>query len=604
MKTKNIAVVMSVTVAVALLMSCSKEFLNRPPQSSFVDASFYQTDAQVLQGTAALYSMAWKDYCDKANWKMGDAKAGVVGSPGNNYDDYGDFTKFQITGTSNGNKAAYIAFYEVIGQANTVRDNINAYAGSGVTPAIKNHAIAECRFMRATALAYLVMNYGPVPIVDDNEQHLVNSVLKRNTVSSIWKFIIKDYQFAAQNLLPTLAGGQAGRLTKWSAEAMLARTYLNVAGLNWADAPNTPGTLDAKYLDSAKYYADRVITLSGKGLLTNYADLFKYPYDNNNESLFELEWVYTSGSNSYQYANTMDSQISPDASLGEGWGSAWGASLWALSLYDGLFNKYTIDVATHSETARCDSSLLPGFTKDQRLQATFMLPGFKYPELVQNGTTTTFIDANNVIQYNPSNVQRNGDIPAHSNGHNLAYIKKYVIGTVKPSAQQDYPNNVYMLRLAEMFLIYAEAAVLDNTAASDAKALSYFNAVHTRAGLPAAPVDSLTSSHAWDYIFHERVKEFAFEGMVWYDLVRLHYYDTQNHVYHILQSQDRGEYLVVPTPWPNPTGWSFFKTAWFTLPDQIDKATVSDANFYCPIPADEIAQAPSLSAPPVDYGSN
>ncbi len=591
MRTKNTILI---TIVVATLLACSQDFLNQPPQSSIVNANFYQTDDQVLQGTAALYSMAWKDYCDKANWKMGDAKAGVVGAPNNNYDDYGDFTKFQVTGTSNGNKSAYQAFYEVIGQANTVIDNINAYAGSGVSSAVRNHALAECRFMRATALAYLVMNYGPVPIIDDNEKYLSSPALRCNTVSSIWKFIIKDYQYAAKNLMALPASGQAGRLTRWAGEAMLARTYLNIAGLNFSD-PTAQGSLSQNYLDSAKYYSDRVITMSGRKLLTSYADLFLYPYDNNDESLFELEWVYTSGNNAYQYANTMVSQISPDPSLsaaGDGWGGAWGATLWTLSLYEGLFNKYTVDPTNHN-----DSTKAPGFTLDQRLHASFMLPGFKYSELPINGNSTTFIDANKVIQYNPPS---SSGKPLHSNISNIAYIKKYVVGNVTPSAQQDYPNDVYMLRLAEMYLIYAEASVLSNTAAGDSKALTYFNAVHTRAGLAPVPVDSLTTSHAWDYVFHERVKEFAMEGMAWYDLVRRQYYDAQ-HVYDILEAQDRGLYLAAPTPWPNPTGWMFFKTAWFTLPGSIDKATVNSANFYVPIPQDELAQAPSLSLPPVEY---
>jgi hypothetical protein len=104
-------------------------------------------------------------------------------------------------------------------------------------------------------------------------------------------------------------------------------------------------------------------------------------------------------------------------------------------------------------------------------------------------------------------------------------------------------------------------------------------------------------------IFSERVKEFAMEGMVWYDLVRRHYYDPQ-HVYDILNSQDRGLFLVIPNPWPNPTGWSFYKTKWFTLPSQIDVVTANDGNFMMPIPQAELSQAPSLNDDPEPYVFN
>lgn len=578
MKNKNSVVVLALLTTVGMLTSCQKDFLNKPPQASLVDATYYQSDDQVLAGTAALYSAAWKDYCDQANWKIGDVKSGLVFAPFS-YSDYRDFSTFNITGLSASNLFAYKSFYEATGQANTVIHDLNQYAGPAVSKAIKNHAIGECRFMRATAYTYLVMNYGPVPIIDDNTKYLSNPVLRRNTVETVWEYIKRDYLFALKNLMDQPPLGQAGRLTKWAAEGMLARTYLTLAGIT--------GTLNQSYLDSAKYYADRVIRLSGKSLLPNYADLFHYPYDNNNESLFELEWVYSSNGNlSYQYSNTMVSQITPDNSIaanGDGYGSGFGATNWMLSQYTGL-------VAGYANGA----SASPGFTADKRLPATFMLPGFTYPEIAVNAGSA-FMSQQHVVQYNPQNTTAGN--PTDGQGYHLAFIKKYVIGNIPGQTnKQDYPNDTYMLRLAEMYMIYAEAAVLSNGGSTtDPQALTYFNAVHTRAGL-----QPVATALTWDVIFIERAKEFAMEGMVWYDLVRRHYYDAQ-HVYDILNSQDRGLFLVIPSPWPNPTGWSFYKTKWFTLPAQIDVVTANDGNFFMPIPQAELSQAPSLSQEPVPY---
>ena len=50
-----------------ILTACSKTFLEKPPTDSIVDASFYKTDAQLLAGTALLYSKVWFDYNDKAS---------------------------------------------------------------------------------------------------------------------------------------------------------------------------------------------------------------------------------------------------------------------------------------------------------------------------------------------------------------------------------------------------------------------------------------------------------------------------------------------------------------------------------------------------------
>ena len=551
MKIRNIIIA---TLAVwATLTACSDAFLDNPPQDSLVDANFYKTDAQVLAGTAPLYSAAWKSYVDKANFKLGDIRGGTV------FRAWGDrdAVEFNITDVSEANEQAYQAFFIIIGQANLNIYNINTYAGPEVSSEIKKHAIAEARFMRATAYTHLVMNYEEVPIIENNLDLLFDpSKVRKNTKESIWEFIKRDYEFAAENLLEESV--LPGRITKWSAEGMLARTHLAMAGLG-----KGPGARDQAHLDAAMEYADRVITMSGKQLLSDYANLFLYPYDNNNESLFELEWVYSTAPNAYEASNTMVSQITYSndiAANGDGWGGDLSATWWLLSMYDGLM---------------VDDGATPGFTLDQRLKASFMLPGFTYPEIHLNST------GEQLVFPNPGT----GD-------NNYASIKKYVIGKVAGvTDKQRYPNNTYMLRLAEMYLIYAEAALGNGTSTSDAKALQYFNEVHQRAGLP-----QFTDPLTWDDIFEERMKEFAMESMAWYDLVRLHYYDPDK-AYAIINAQDRGLFVAKPNQWPNPTAWTFTKTSWFTN----RSANASSGNFRLPLPASEVSQAPGLSLEAVAY---
>jgi starch-binding outer membrane protein, SusD/RagB family len=551
-------ILITALTALGVFSSCSDEFLERPPQDTLVDAKFYKTNDQVLASTAGLYSAVWKDYIDKANFKLGDFRGGTVFRAWNDR----DHVLFNTTSVSDDNSAAYRAFYVIIGQANMAIQNITKYAGSGVSPAVKNHALGEARFMRATAYTHLVMNYGAVPIIENNLENLSNPTLKRNTIESVWEFITRDYEFAAANLLEQPV--QPGRVTRWSAEGMLARTWLTRAGVG------QNGTRNQEYLDKAKQYAESVIINSGKSLLPNYADLFLYPYDNNNESLFELQWVFTTD---YSYANTMVSQItySNDIANGDGWGGDIGASWWMLSLYDGLIQ---------------NNGATPGFTLDKRLKATFMLPGFKYPEITQTVRDAAGKESEQDLVF-PN--------PGDDADQSFASIKKYVIGKAKDvnnqAAQQRYPNNTYMLRLAEMYLIYAEAALGNNASTEDAKAVEYFNKVHMRAGLPEFE-EALT----WQIIFEERIKEFAMESMAWYDLVRLHYYDPQR-AYSIINSQDRGLFVIEPNRWPDPTAWTFTKTSWFN-----DRFVVANSgNFVLPLPASEVSQAPSLSEEPVPY---
>lgn len=558
-KIKHIHYFTLALLAFTAMAGCKKSFLEKPPLSSIVDANFYKTDDQVMAGTSLLYSEVWFDYNDKAMYNLGDFRGGTTYSAWN---DRGN-VMFNTTGDNGENGASWRAFYNVVGQANLFLYNIERYGGPNVSPAVKKTAIAEARFMRALAYRFLVMNWGPVPIIENNFDKLFDSTITRNTVPSIWRFITREMRAAAEDL--PVSSMQEGRLTKWSAEGMLARFYLTRAGVE-----ANGGARKQEFLDSAKYYAQRVITQSGKRLLNSYADLFKHPYDNNAESLFELQWVF-SGPNVWGTQNSIQEYLafSPDISFG-GWGGDKSATWWMISLYDGF--------------ALQPNGTLKGRTLDQRLHETYMLPGFTYNEI------TKVSDRQKLVY------------PDNPGEQEFAAIKKYVIGSpidlAGIASQQHYPHNTYMMRLAEMYLIYAEATIGNNASTTDATAVEYFNKVHTRAGLPAYEVGGPQGSGplTLETIQRERFKEFAMEGMSWYDLVSIHYYDPTR-AYSILNGQDRGLYSMTVDQMPNPTEWTFIKTSYFTE----RTINASSANFQLPIPNVELAQAPNLNRPPVDY---
>jgi hypothetical protein len=104
-----------------------------------------------------------------------------------------------------------------------------------------------------------------------------------------------------------------------------------------------------------------------------------------------------------------------------------------------------------------------------------------------------------------------------------------------------------------------------------------------------------------DAILSERFKEFAVEGMAWYDLVSLHYWNP-NKAYSILNSQDRGFYYVTPDNVNNASTWTIKKTPWATAASGNPRTiNATSGNFRIPIPAAEMAQAPWLSEAAVDY---
>ncbi len=205
-----------------------------------------------------------------------------------------------------------------------------------------------------------------------------------------------------------------------------------------------------------------------------------------------------------------------------------------------------------------------------RRKATWMAYGDFYPEIqIANGgytyeKTTTALNA-----------------------------KKYVCGSTKDNpkiSRMNCPVNTYMIRLAEVYLIYAEAKLGNQTSTTDDEALTYFNMVRTRSNLKAK------SSISFEDIRHERRIELCLEGQYWYDMVRWAYYKQQEVINYII-SQKRD--VIEPVEWNEAEQK-------LELDDSRDSGsrsigTVDATIFILPYPESETVQNPLLKASPVPY---
>lgn len=532
---------------IIILAGCSKDFLNRPPEDAIVDANFYQSSDQVLAGTAPLYNIVWFAYNDKSSHGIGDGRGGLLMSGSYEIDNI----RMQTTDITPEVASSWNSFFNVVAQSNMVINNLTKYTSSAVPENVKQAGIAEGRFMRGLAYAYLVQNWGPVPVITNNNVLLTDTSITRNTVETVWEFVIREIRFAAQNLPATPL--QKGRLTKWGAEGVLARMFLTRAGVG------ASGSRNQSDLDSAAWYANDVIQNSGASLMTNYEDLFLMKNNNNPESLFALQWKYDGDwgtQNSVQAFLAYGSEIT---GFGDGWGGDLGASYDMLKQYD---------------------------PADKRRKATFMFPGDHYSYIHQSVD-----DPNNPGKKIIQELQVPWNFVGTERYNVRAWVKKYVVGRPEDNdgkvTQQHTEINTYMLRLAEVYLIYAEALLGNNPSTGDGQALKYYNAVRTRAGLATKTVIT------WDDIYNERRLELAMEGQQWYDIVRLHYFDPAKALT-ILNNQDKGTYRIVPNAATNATSWTVTSDVPAYYP-------VSESNFMIPYPASELTAAPNLRKPPVPY---
>ncbi|MBB6127163.1 RagB/SusD family nutrient uptake outer membrane protein [Mucilaginibacter lappiensis] len=527
---KSINKIITILLCVAAIAGCKKSFLDRPSNSQISANTFYKTTSELRLATASLYAGSeWFQWNTQGYIPLGDVLAGSASFPYN-----GDliqlFTR-TITAQNGLVTNGWVGLYNVIAQCNTVIIAIQQQASSSISATDKNAAIAEAKFIRAVAYYHLAVYWGAVPIVEDNSKLIKDPLLPRNIVSDVYKFVTKDLTYAVQYLPKT---DEKGRVTTWSAQGMLGKVYLTMAGLGKS------GSRDQALLDSAKKYAGNVCKNSGLNLFPSYYDLFKVQNNDSPESLFALQWA---GGVGYGIGNALQQYFAPDNIVTPQQQGGWEGIAPSYDLYRMYSAKDTV-----------------------RRKATIVLTGDFYPELNQAG----------------------GGYTAKNTG-----LKKHIVGTEKdnnlPTMDSwSSPEHNAILRLADVYLVYAEAILGNDGTTSNGDALKYFNAVRARAGVDI--VTAITPA----LLRTERRVELAFEGQYWIDLVRYSYYDPTNAV-KFLNDQDATHGRISFTYDPKT---KIAKRDTIAPPVTLP-ATI--ASFTLPIPSSELTTDPKLAQPPVPY---
>ena len=509
--------ILKYTLAIAGILSfssCAKDFLEQKNTYQISQDNFFDNDEAVSQAVMPLYSYVWFDFNDKFYYGMGDGRANNITAQ---YSDYiYPYTNFTETGLSTGLTEAWGALYSVVAQSNNTINNIANNSTANVSETAKIQGIAEARFMRGLAYWYISSLWG-CAVIYNNTQDLVNNyVVSPNPVADGIEFAIRDMEYAAVHL-PS-ASPATGRVNKYAAYAMLSRFYLSMAGLTTSgryDGSNVAtdanrGTRNEYYLDAAKKAAAVVIEEGPYKLADSYAELFAAStFNNNSESIFQLQ--FQAGAEGGM-AQSMTRFLAWSTQVNQG--NSWGGSTYCS--YD-LWEEFK-EYEDQTLGTKVDDAI--------RRHNCIASYGESYPELSAN----------------PEKPYVYGE--TENAGSQGANIKKYVIGTNAVNGFAVNNNsgiNTYMMRLAEVYLNYAEATLGNNGKTTDATALKYFNALRTRAGV--ATKNSLT----FEDIRHEFRVETAFEGLYWYFIVRRGYYQQQEMVNYVNHQHRNASYYKSAT---------------------------------------------------------
>lgn len=548
----------------AMGMSSCSDFLDRPTEDSYNTDNYYQTDAQCIAGVNYLYNSPWYDF------QRGFIKVGEVLS-GNYYWGSSPYLTFTVNGTDEDLVSMSYSLWAVIGHANTVYDHLK---GSAASESVRNQCMGECLVWKAMAYFYLVRTFGDVPIVHDNTEELVNGTYNEKfkvQKADVYEYIVMTLE-KAMELLPK--SSSAGRIDYYCAEGLLAKIYLTKAGVS--------GSLDAADLAEAAEYAKDVIDNSGRKLVADYSDVFRLSNNKSEESL--IAWRWTANGNVWTAQNSLQSDLAIEGF--DEFGDCWGG--WAGMSVD-LQEAFGVKLLEQNPDSWMNGT-------DARRKATLMLAGDKYSYFWADKGGFDYLKFIYDTDYNSA---ATGSLQS-STGSNTV---KHLYGNAQDhldgaGASASYMYNslaTHLLRLSDVYLIYAEAKMGTAKTTTDPTAIDAFYTVRHRANSTYERPSSIT----WDDVWKERRLELAMEGDRWYDYVRVAYYDS-GFCINELTSQKRNYFSGLNDLYKGyyTTGnWSV--TASMSYDNTTAAPNVTVSSFTLPFPTEDVVFNPHLMEAPI-----
>ncbi|AUP81603.1 RagB/SusD family nutrient uptake outer membrane protein [Flavivirga eckloniae] len=468
-KLKNSFKIVFVLLAVCLMnLNCSEDKLNQVNPNSITPTSFWQNETDATKGIYGAYAPfthIW--YYTRFEVFTSDYRDDVI----NGFNTSERTAVGYFSGTSDSNATFWVwqAMFQGVARANEVIFHVPNIEDMDTT--LRDNIIGEAYFIRAFNYFNLLNSWRNIPIITLPISEIDDpTAIPQADPNDVWAQIESDLQ-NAQNLLPaSWPADQKGRVTSGSATGILGKAYL----------------YQQKHAEAKAEFAK--VMGGAYSLMDDYAANFTEEFENNAESLFEIQMVSD--------GNT-------------GWGADRDNS--------GKGSGYQPDLAPTAFTGqngmRVNQWALDLFLDEQTING----------EIDPRTFTTFFWNSSETTTYE-------GKVLASRSYENATYEEAYsAAGTnIFGNKWQDWEfngrehsldggwhgagNNLRILRYADVLLMFAEAEFMLN--GSTAAALDAINQVRARVDMP--PHASITMQDIED----ERIKELTFERTRYFDLLR------------------------------------------------------------------------------------
>lgn len=455
----------SVLVAMAAL-GCTD--LTENPSDALTPANTFRTNDEILAGLTAVYANLRGIEDAPYNISEVSSDEQIVPTRGSDWFDNGkwlDLHKLTYTPNSSSGidliNAAWNELFTGISRANLVINSIQSNSVAG-----QDEVVAELRVLRAFHYYWLMDLFGGVPIVTDN----AIQQRPRNTRAEVFAFVEKELNESRAALPDNPIA--PGRVTKSVVDAMLANLYLNAPV--YTGTPTATGiTPGAARWNDAIAAANRVINSGKFSLSPNYLAVFAPDNNGNgtygtpggpsNEAIFITRHVNQSG-----LGNQMSMRALHYNSVNPGAWNGWAMPADAYTKYDATDARRNAILV-----ARRESSFVTNAPINDRSGAPLF-----FTTTIRDVTAASEAEGARLVKYRPAAVAPDGN----------------------------HPNNFVWFRLAEMYMIRAEASLRNGDAGT---ALADVNRLRDRAFNNNAA--KRLSSIDLPTLLNERLFEFAGE---------------------------------------------------------------------------------------------
>lgn len=446
--------------------------LTETPRDSLTPNNTFRTSGEIQAGVAAVYAQLRSTLWAYYNLSEVTTDEQIVPTRGNDWFDNGRWLEIHRLGYSptSGSglddiNALWNDTFTGISRANLV---INAIENNNV--AGQEGVIAELRVLRAWYYYILMDGFGGVPIVTTTEV----AERARDSRAEVFAFVEKELT-EARPALPAAkySPGNAGygRVTQSVADAILANMYLNAREFT-AEPTATGLTLGAQQYQKAIDAANRVINSGQYSLATDSASWrsnFATVNEGAPENIFVVRHVAQPG-----LGETLPMRVLHYNQLDPAPWNGFAITAEAYNKFDAADARRSIFLVGPQV------SFVNGQPVNDRTGQRL-----NYTVTINNPNSATEAEGVRLLKYPP----------------------------LSGAPEGNHPNDYAFFRLAEMYMIRAEA---NHRLGNSGAALADLNLLRARVFATPKPLAAVTD----DVLLNERLFEFAGEGKRRQDLIR------------------------------------------------------------------------------------